>query len=94
MERVLFNSVAMYKFLDERVFLIQGFEWCPIIVKDNTFCIDGRKGYLDVDSKTNFIANLKTQSVLRLWDFLSTLDEQPITIGIHDDWLYIKEAIL
>ncbi len=86
----------MLKFLDDRLFLIKPYEWCPIVVKNKEFVIDGRKGSVGcVSDEDTFVANPKTQSILKLWTFLSILEDQPITLHFADNnWIYIKEAIL
>lgn len=70
------------------------YRYWSILVRDGKFSFDGRVATLDVVTKSDFIETVDYKSMERLHKFLSMIEDQPITLGFDNRWVFIKEAIL
>jgi len=96
MGKMIISSKSFHIFLRSIILAIQKHEVCQIIVKEKKLYIDGIIGDIDCHSdKNSFEAKIKTQSILNLWEILSLVEDQPITLEFTgNNWVTIKEIIL
>lgn len=89
--KILFSSFLMFKFLRELLQTDYSEKFICESAKDSVG-INYRVPIFSVETKGWFSFTSERQQIINLCEFLKTLPEQPVTLGVKNDRFVVKDA--